>query len=109
MTSSDDRRRRVPPVREELTIPAVHTLRELRIALARPSLSASDVCASRTERARIASFRTIVVLLRVLEEFKRRVEAGEPCSLSATDDTPAPGRYILEFRIDVVSEERSHP
>ncbi|APR82603.1 Hypothetical protein A7982_07952 [Minicystis rosea] len=96
-------------MREELTIPAVHELRELRIALARASLSALDARASRTERARLASFRTIVVLLRVLEEFKRRVEAGEPCSLSAVDHTPAPGRYTLEFTIQAAPEERPHP
>lgn len=90
------------PLRHELLIPEFKTLRELRRVLGRGGLPALD---KRTpeDSARIASFRAIEELCRVLGEYKRRVENGERCRLVEREHGSEPGRLHVEFVIEVRS------
>jgi len=82
-----------------MVIPEFETLRKLRDALARGGLRALG---ERTpeDHARIAEFETIASLLRFLEEFKRRVEAGERCRLLQVKRRHDPGRLSIEIAIE---------
>jgi hypothetical protein len=83
------------------------TLRDLRQVFARGGL--------RSERTphhdvRLASFRVVVELLRLLEEFRRRIEEGERCRIVEREHARRPGQFVLEFMIEgatVTSEERA--
>ncbi len=82
-----------------VAIPGINVLRELRQTLARGGLPPLD---KRTPEdcARIASFRTILALLRLLDEFTRRVEAGEYCRLVEVERDSQPGRLLVEIQIE---------
>ncbi|MFT3769637.1 MAG: hypothetical protein QM820_29730 [Minicystis sp.] len=82
-------------------MPELTTLRELRRAFARGGLPPMD---KRTAEdcARIASFRTLEELCRVLDEFRRRVESGERCRLVEREHAIEPGRLRVEIVIEVL-------
>jgi hypothetical protein len=86
------------------SIPEHAALRDLRRVLARGGLPAVD---RRTpeDNARIAAFRTVEELLVVLDEFKRRVERGEPCRLVEREHPREAGRLVIELAIVVEPAE----
>lgn len=81
-------------------IPEIKALRELRFALARGGLPASD---KRTpeDSARIAAFRALEELLRLLDHYRRRVEQGDRCRLVEREHPREPGRLVIEMVIEV--------
>jgi hypothetical protein len=83
-------------------LPEHKALRELRLALSRGDLPRP---ARRTSAdwARVATFSTIAELLRFLDEFKRRVEGGEPCRLVEIKQPQQPGRLRIEIVIESMS------
>lgn len=87
-----------PPVRH-VAIPEIDTLRELRRALARGGLSAVDM-RTPEDCARIASLYVILDLLRLLDEFKRRVEGGERCRLVVVERNAEAGRLAIRIAIE---------
>jgi len=89
-----------PPISRRLAIPELKTLRELRRTLAYGGIPAAD---KRTpeDDARIAAFRAIEELLRLLDEYRRRVERGEHCRLVEREHPLEPGRLLLELAIEV--------
>ncbi len=80
-----------------LLIPELRTLRELRAVLARGGLPARRTAES---QARIAAFRTVEELLRLLDEYRERVERGARCRLVEREHGREPGRLLLELRIE---------
>jgi hypothetical protein len=84
-----------------LLLPEHKALRELRTALSRGVLPRP---AMRTAHdwARLAAFTAIVELLRVLDEFKRRVESGERCRLIALEQPCERGRVRIEIVIEAL-------
>jgi len=85
-----------------LAIPEIRELREARRALARGGIPPLD---KRTpeDGARIAAFQTITALLRLLDEYKRRVEDGQHCRLVEVDRGLQPGRLLIEIAIEAQS------
>lgn len=85
--------------RRRLAIPEIHTLRELRHALARGGM---PPIAARTpeDDARIAGFRVIQELLAMFEEYRRRIEDGERCRLVERKHPREPDRLLLELAIE---------
>jgi hypothetical protein len=83
-----------------LAIPEIKTLRELRRVLAHGGLPAPPKRTS-VDCARIASFRTLEELCRLLDEFRRRVEAGERCRLVEREHGTESGRMLIEIAIEV--------
>ncbi len=83
-----------------LAIPEIKALRELRVTLARGGLPAPD---KRTpeDHARIAGFRVIEELLRLLDQFRHRVESGERCRIVEREHAREPGRLVIELSIEV--------
>jgi hypothetical protein len=61
---------------QHVAIPEIEAMRDLRRALARGGLSPINM-RSPEGCARVAAFYVIVDLVRLLDEFKRRLEAGE--------------------------------
>jgi hypothetical protein len=82
-----------------VAIPEIEAMRDLRRALARGGLSPID---TRTPEgcARVAAFYVIIDLLRLLDEFKRRVEAGESCRLVHVKRSHESGRLQIEIAIE---------
>jgi len=82
-------------------LPEHKALRELRIALSRGDLPRP---ARRTaaDWARIAAFNTIAELLRLLDEFKRRIEGGERCRLVEIKRPQEPGQLRIEIMIETI-------
>jgi len=82
-----------------IAIPEIETLRKLRDVLARGRLRAET---ERTpeDHARIATFELIAALMRVLDEFKRRVEGGERCRLVRVKCSHERGRLSIELAIE---------
>lgn len=87
--------------RNVLGAPDFETLRHLRRRFARGGLPAE---AERTpeDQARIAAFRTIADLLRVLTDFRDRIARGEAVGLVMPEQKSEPGR----LRIEIAIEER---
>jgi len=87
------------PCVRRLAIPEINALRELRRALARGGIPPLD---KRTpeDSARIGAFQTIGALLRLLDEYKRRVEDGQRCRLVEVERSPQPGRILIEIAIE---------
>jgi hypothetical protein len=88
----------VPPAR--LVIPEWETLRELRHVLARGGLPLPHKRTA-ADSARIAAFRALTELLRLFEELRRRVEAGEHCYIVEREHDREHGRLVLELVIEV--------
>ena len=90
----------VRPPANPLAAPEFTTLRDLRRALARGGLRSPS---QRTpeDHARIAAFRTLEELLRLLEDYRRRVEGGQRCRLVEREHPHEPGRLLFEFVIEV--------
>jgi hypothetical protein len=82
-----------------LVIPEHRTLKALRDTLRVGGLPPFD---RRTpqDSARIASFRVIEELLRLLRVLKHRVEAGDPCRLVERAHATEPGRFLVEIVIE---------
>ena len=82
-----------------LVIPEHRAMKALREALAVGGLPPRD---RRTpeDSARIASYRVVEELLRLLRFFKHRVEEGEPCRLVERVHDTEPGRLHLEIAIE---------
>jgi hypothetical protein len=82
-----------------LVIPEHRTLKALRDVLAVGGLTPLG---RRTpeDAARIASFRVIEELLRLLRIFKHRVEEGEACRLVERTRATEPGRFLVEIVIE---------
>jgi len=87
------------PVRR-LVIPELKTLRELRRTLAYGGIPSAD---KRTpeDDARIAAFRAVEELLRLVDEYRRRVERGEHCRIVEREHPHEPGRLLIELAIEV--------
>ena len=83
-----------------LAAPEFTTLRDLRRALARGGLRSPS---QRTpeDHARIAAFRTLEELMRLLDEYRRCVEGGQRCRLVEREHPREPGRLLLEVVIEV--------
>jgi hypothetical protein len=88
-----------------LVIPEHHAMRKLREALARGGLPPED---TRTpeDSVRIASFRVVEGLLRLLRAFKQRVEDGEGCRLVERVYVVEPDRLHIEI---VIEPTRARP
>lgn len=99
-TPPNSTRRAKPLVVRSIALPEIKALRELRHALARGGLPPFD---KRTPEdwARIAAFRTIFELLRLLDEYKRRTERGERCRLVEQERDRGPGRLVVEITLEV--------
>lgn len=72
-------------------------MRDLRRALARggpTDTRAPEGC------ARVIAFHFMVDLIRILDEFKRRVEAGESCRLVHVKRSHESGRLQIEIAIE---------
>jgi hypothetical protein len=82
-----------------LLLPEHRALRELRTALSRGDLP-RPARRSAADWARIAAFTTIAELLRLLDEFKRRVEGGERLRLVEIKHPQVPGRLHIELAIE---------
>jgi hypothetical protein len=85
------------PTTDPLAAPEFTTLRELRRAF-----SIGGLPAERTPEAhaRIAAFCVIGELLRLLDEFRRRIRAGQRCRLVVHEQTSEPGRLALHVTIE---------
>jgi uncharacterized membrane protein YccC len=88
------------PPRRGVVIPELDTLRKLRDVLARGGFRAAAARAPE-DHARIALFETIAAVLRLLDQFKRRVESGEPCGLRWVRHDSIPDRIVIEIAIEV--------
>src|SRR5262249_48438998 len=88
----------VAVARNVLDSPEFETLRTLRRRLAHGGL---PPVAERSpeDDARIATFATLVCLLRVLREFRDRVARGEAVRLELREQTTEPGRMRVEIVI----------
>jgi hypothetical protein len=91
----------MPPVEPRVRIlgsPSFQALREVRSAFARGGLPPR---ASRTpeEDARLVVFQTLNELLLLLDQFRGRVERGEPVRLVVTERGAQAGRAIVEIAI----------
>ena len=82
-----------------LALPEHKALCDLRAALANGGLPRVD---RRTayDWARIAAFHTIAELLRILDQFKRRIEEGERFRLVHRERPREPGRLHVEIVIE---------
>ena len=88
-----------------VSIPELSLLRNMRGDLARgglPPLSKRGP----EDHVRLAVYRTLLELLRLIDEYRRRVENGERCLLVEREQRPERGRLVLEFAI---VEEPSEP
>lgn len=83
-----------------MAIPEFEMLRKLRDLLARSGLRPFN---PRTpeDHARVAIFETTTALMRFLEVFKHKVEAGEQCGMRCVRHSPKPGRLLIEIVIDM--------
>jgi hypothetical protein len=84
---------------DPLATPEFTTLRELRRAFSLGGLPAER---SPEAHARIAAFCVVGELLRLLDEYRRRIRAGQRCRLVVREAPSEPGRLLL----DVAIEER---
>lgn len=106
MKREEPRPPRVPPLPSHepagrpFVIPEGKTLRELRHTLARGGLRPASQRMPEQD-ARIVEFRTVQELLRFLEQYRRRIEAGEKCRIMERDHPWEPGRLLIEFAIEV--------
>jgi hypothetical protein len=91
--------RREPESVRVFAIPELRLLQELRAALARGGMSPRD---RRTPEdcARLALFRVEEEVLRLLGQFKRRIEGGERCRLVEKEHAQEPGRLVVELVIE---------
>src|SRR5262245_41773574 len=80
----------------ELAIPGMRQLTDLRTLLAVGGLPVQRTPA---DDGRIAAFHAIAEMLRLLQEFKRRIESGEACRLVVEERSSTPGRLVLEIVI----------
>jgi hypothetical protein len=113
--TTPNRRRPETSVPRSVALPEIRTLREVRYALARGGLPPEE---RRTPEdwGRIAALQALLVLLQVLDQFKRRVEDGERCRVVTRQIERAPDRRTLEIAIEVqpcgqtnVQASGSHP
>jgi hypothetical protein len=81
--------------------PEFTALREVRSALGRGGLPSPDQSTPQ-EQARLASFRTLEELLRILDEYRRRIESGERCRLVEREHERVPGQLLVELVIEEV-------
>ncbi|APR80644.1 Hypothetical protein A7982_05991 [Minicystis rosea] len=81
------------------SIPEARALRELRRALARGGLPPRGERTPEDE-ARIASFRVMEELLRLLDHYRRRIESGERCRLVEHQHQVDPDRLHLEIEVE---------
>jgi len=74
-------------------------MRKLRDLLAHAGIRALG---ERTpeDYARVTTFEVISALMRLLDEFKRRVESGERCRLVRVKLSHDPGRLSIEIAIE---------
>lgn len=88
----------VAPVRW-MVVPERRTFQDLRRTLAQGGMPPVH---KRTpeDYARIAAFRTLEELLAVLEEYRRRVEAGQTCRLVEREHVRVPGKLLVELVIE---------
>ncbi len=84
---------------DPLAAPEFTTLRDLRRIFSKGGLPAERTPEA---HARIASFCVLGELLRLLDEYRRRIRAGQRCRLVVREQPSEPGRLLL----DVVIEER---
>jgi hypothetical protein len=86
-----------------LALPAwFTTLRELRRELARGALPSSDKRTAE-ESLQLSAFRVLQEWLRLVDDFRRRVESSERCRLVEREHRPEPGRLVIEIGIEVQS------
>jgi hypothetical protein len=83
-----------------LALPELKSLRELRKALAWGGLPPAHL-RTPEDCARIGAFRVVGELLRVFDEYRRRVEGGEKCQLVEREHRHEPGRFLVELAIEV--------
>jgi hypothetical protein len=88
------------PRASRFQMPAYSLLRELHDALGDGGARANAHRAP-TDRARLACYRVIGDLLRLLDDFRRSVERGERCRLVESEHPREDGRLLLEFVIKV--------
>jgi hypothetical protein len=85
-----------------LVVPEYRAMCELRTALSRGVLPRWDRRAAH-DWARLAAFHAIAELLRILDEFKRRIERGERCRLVHREKPQEPGRMQIEIVIEPIA------
>ncbi len=85
------------PPEDPLEAPEFTTLRELRRLL-----SIGGLPAERTPEAhaRIAAFYALTELLRLLDEYRRRIRCGQRCRLVVHEQTSEAGRLALHVTIE---------
>jgi hypothetical protein len=85
------------PIKDPLAASEFTTLRELRRLLSMGGLPAERTPEA---HARIASFCVLSELLRILNEYRRRIRAGERCRLLVHEQTSEPGQLLLHITIE---------
>jgi hypothetical protein len=82
--------------RRPLALPDIKALRELRRALSYGGLT-PGARRSPEDHARITTFRVLSEMLFFLDNYRRRVEAGEALRLVEVDHQRTHGRLVIEF------------
>jgi hypothetical protein len=86
-----------PPPKDPLAAPEFTTLRELRRLFSKGGLPAERTPEA---HARIATFCALTDLLRLLDEYRRRVRCGQRCRLRVHEQPSEPGKLSINITIE---------